>query len=280
MGLSPRAFVLHVAFPLVACGQLWAAIELAGLTLPAPPLVLGLEGLAIVWSVLRARRAAAPPPEVARSWAGGLACFAVWAVLYFAAGSLVDPGQAATFSDPVLARAPLVPAWTGVYLGVHPFGIVPFCVLLDADRVRRHLRGAIAIVVVSSVVWVTWPVRLDHPTVPDEARGFGAFLLRALHGLDPATNCFPSAHCAIAVYAAIGLAFARSRALFAWGAATATAVCASTIFTRQHYVADVVAGALLAVVTAAVVHRRRRHFCAAGGSGNGSGSGIGTASPE
>lgn len=254
---SGRAVTFAIAFTQVACGQLWAVIELAGIGLRPPALPLGIEGVAIGLALWRSRRTPAAPPEVARSWLVGVGCFALWAALYFIAGRTFDPARATTFDDPILARAPLVPELTGIYLGVHPFGLLPFCVLPDATRVRRHVRGAIAIVAVSSLVWFAWPVMLPHPPVPTDATTFGAFLLRSLHGVDPEANCFPSAHCAIAVYGAIGLGFSGSRSLFVWGIASAIAICVTTVLTRQHYVADVAAGAALALVAGALVHRRR-----------------------
>ena len=57
------------------------------------------------------------------------------------------------------------------------------------------------------------------------------------------------------LYAAIGLRFA-SRRVFAWGIVTASAICVSTILTKQHYVIDVAAGAALAGLTAYAVARR------------------------
>jgi hypothetical protein len=34
--------------------------------------------------------------------------------------------------------------------------------------------------------------------------GFGAWLLRAVYIAEPISKCFPSAHCSVAVYSAIG----------------------------------------------------------------------------
>ena len=67
--------------------------------------------------------------------------------------------------------------------------------------------------------------------------------------------CKRSAHCSVAVYAAIGLRFA-SRRLFVWGVCTAIAICLSTIFTKQHYLVDVAAGAALAGLAAFAIARR------------------------
>lgn len=234
--------------PLVACGQLWAALELLGLQLRPPALVFAVEGACILASVFYAwktRPAAEEPPELARWWRVGVAVFLVWAVLYFTAGHVTNAPNARTFDDAILKRVPLMPAFAPIYLGVHVFGVIPFSVMPEVRLLRRHMLGAVLIVVLSSVLWVSLPVRVDRPPIDPSQIGFGAWLLRGVYGFDPTTNCFPSAHCAIAVYAAIGLRFS-SRLLFWWGVVTAVLVCLSTVLTHQHYVADVLSGAVLA----------------------------------
>lgn len=263
-GALQRRLAFALLFPLVACGQLWAFLELVGFSLQPPGLVFAAEGACVAGSVAYAWRSAKAagsradePPELARWWLVGVGVFLVWAILYFSAGHVADAPRARTFDDAILARVPIVPAFAGIYLGVHVFGVIPFCVMPEVRYLRRHMLGAILIVVLSSVLWVALPVRVDRPPLDPALPGFGAFLLRAVYSFDPTTNCFPSAHCAIAVYAAIGLRFS-SRLLFGWGIVTAFLVCISTVLTHQHYVADVLSGAVLAALCAYGTAIRKR----------------------
>lgn len=256
---SARVVALHVFLPLVACGQLWALIELVGFRLPSPPIVFAMEGLCIAASVFYGLRTRPRESrELGPWWAIGMVVFVVWAILYFTAAHVTEPMKARTFSDSILERLPMKPELAAVYLGVHVFGLIPFCVLPELRLLRRHLLGAVLIVGLSAIAWVALPVRLDRPPIPPENMTFGAWLLRGVHGFDPTTNCFPSAHCAIAVYAAIGLRFGRSLRLFIWGIITAIMICISTVLTRQHYVADVASGALLAAIAAYMTQRKTR----------------------
>ncbi len=253
-----RRAALYLLVALVACGQLWSLLELLSIPLPTPPVVLGLEA-AIVLAALAIgffRKGGEEPKDMAAWAAIGLGMWIVWGTLYFAAAHVTDQPRARTFDDAILAKLPLVPAFAAIYLGVHVFSIVPYCVIPESRHLRRYLLGNLLIVVLSSILWVTLPVRVDRPTVPAELTGFGAWLLRGVYTFDPMTNCFPSAHCSVAVYAAIGMQHA-SRRLFAWGIMSATLVCISTVMTKQHYVADVAAGAVLAAIAYAAIARKR-----------------------
>jgi len=252
-----RRICLHALFALVACGQLWCLLELIGVPLPAPPIVLGLEGALILGSMAWALRKKEGEPSDMAPWAAiGLGVWVVWGTLYFLAAKVTDQPHARTFDDALLKRLPLIPAFAAVYLGVHVFSIIPYCVLRESRLLRRYLLGNMLIVLLSAVLWVTLPVRLDRPPLPPEAPGFGMWLLRGVYTFDPMTNCFPSAHCSVAVYTALGMRYA-SRPLFVWSIASALLVCISTVMTKQHYVADVASGAVLAAIAYAAIARKR-----------------------
>jgi membrane-associated phospholipid phosphatase len=250
-----RRVALHAMIALVACGQVLCALELLGVPLWPPKLVLGVESVVVLGAMLAALKCTPEPAELAR-WAGiGFVSWFIWGALYFGAAHVTDPPTARIFDDTILAKLPLIPAFTPVYLGVHVFSVVPYCAIPETRTLRRYLLGNLLIVSLSAIAWVTLPVRLDRPPFAADLPGFGAWLLHGVYATDPTTNCFPSAHCSVAVYAAIGLRFGPRR-IFLWGIVTAIAICASTIFTKQHYIADVVMGAILAALAAYAITRR------------------------
>jgi len=253
-----RAIALNVLVALVACGQVLCVLELAGAPLPKPGVVLGTESVIVVTCAIVGALRGKREPAAMRPWAfAGLAMWIVWGSLYFGAAKITDPPNARTFSDSILARTPLVPAFTPLYLGVHVFSMIPYCLLPEQRLLRRYLLGNMLLVFLSAILWVVLPVRLDRPPFSAEIPGFGAWLLRGVYSGDPTTNCFPSAHCAVAVYSASGMRFA-SRRMFAWGIVSATLICISTVMTKQHYVADVFAGAVFAALAAYAVGRSQR----------------------
>lgn len=244
-----RSLVGHVLVGLVACGQIACALELLGARL-TPRVVLGVEAVVVALFALLAGR----EPRSARPWAiGGLVMWSIWGALYFGAAAITEPPRARTFDDAILERLPLVPAFASVYVGVHLFSMVPYCFIPPA-RLRRYTLGNLLILLLSAIIWVALPVRLDRPPFDASTPGFGAWVLRLVYASDPTTNCFPSAHCSVATYAALGMR-AAPRPFFYWSVAAAIAICISTVLTRQHYVADVLSGAIVAALLAWATRR-------------------------
>jgi membrane-associated phospholipid phosphatase len=84
--------------------------------------------------------------------------------------------------------------------------------------------------------------------------GFGVWGLRFLYDADPPYNCFPSIHVAHSSVSALAC-FRVHRRLGLIAAFCALLVALSTLFTKQHYVADLVAGILLALAAYTVFLR-------------------------
>lgn len=252
-GTKIRRSALYALVALVACGQVLTALELSGARVWPPGLALGIESVIVTAATLAALRQKEESSELCIWTAIGLGSWVLWGALYFGAARLTHAPSARTFQDTILTALPLVPAFTPVYLGVHVFSMVPYMAIAEVRHLRRYLLGNLIILLVSTIAWVALPVRLDRLVIP-ELDGFGAWLLRLVYVGDPTTNCFPSAHCSCAVYAAIGLRFASPR-LFVWGIVTATLICVSTVLTKQHYLADVFAGAVLAGLAALATSR-------------------------
>ncbi len=109
--------------------------------------------------------------------------------------------------------------------------------------VNAHLLIWITAYVFFFVVYPTAAPRPD--TVIGE--GFGVWGLRALYSSDPPYNCFPSLHVAHSLVSALACSRVHRR-LGIIATMFATLVAVSTLFTKQHYVLDVVAGGFLAMV--------------------------------
>lgn len=166
-----------------------------------------------------------------------------------------------TASAPAIAldrMIPLQPAWALVYGVVYLFLILlPLFVVREPGHVRRTLHAYLAVWITAYAVFLLYPTSAPRPEDVPAGGGFTGWGIRALYGSDPPFNCFPSLHVAHSFVSALAV-LRIHRGLGRFAIVCAALVGVSTLFTRQHYVLDVVAGALMAWAACAVFLRRAR----------------------
>jgi membrane-associated phospholipid phosphatase len=160
--------------------------------------------------------------------------------------------------SPVIALdrvIPLLPSWSIVYGALYVFLILlPIFVVRLDDLIRRTVAAYL-------LIWITAYIFffLIYPTAaprPERVvgEGFAVWGLSTLYSSDPPYNCFPSLHVAHSFVSALA-AFRVHRKLGWFAVICAALVALSTLFTKQHYVLDVIAGVLLALVAYAIYLR-------------------------
>lgn len=150
---------------------------------------------------------------------------------------------------------PLMPVWSLVYGALYLFLILlPIVVVRHDELIRRTVWAYLSIWIVSYLCFfVLYPTAAPRPDRVT-GDGFGAWGLRALYGADPPINCFPSLHVAHSFVSAMA-ARRVHRLVGRLALACAALVAVSTLLTKQHYVADVLAGAALALIAGLVFLR-------------------------
>ena len=145
---------------------------------------------------------------------------------------------------------PLQPAWSLVYGALYLFLIiVPIVVIQQEALIRRTVRAYLAVWTLGYACFLTLPTVAPRP---DEVvgSGFAAWGLRFLYDSDPPYNCFPSLHVAHTFVSALACHRVH-RGLGGFALGCAGLVAASTLFIKQHYVVDAVAGILMALAASA-----------------------------
>ena len=141
---------------------------------------------------------------------------------------------------------PLQPAWVLAYGPLYLFLILlPVFVVRQDELIRRTVLAYLAVWIASYVSFFFYPTvapRLDDAVI---GNGFVAWGLRFLYSADPPYNCFPSLHVAHSFVSALS-SYRVHRGVGIGAAACAFVVGLSTLFTKQHYILDVVAGIVLA----------------------------------
>jgi membrane-associated phospholipid phosphatase len=151
---------------------------------------------------------------------------------------------------------PLVPSWALAYGALYLFLILlPVFIVRQDELIRRTVYAYLLVWITAYMFFfVIYPTAAPRPSLVS-GEGFGVWALRALYSSDPPYNCFPSLHVAHSFVSALACSRVHRRlGIIAMSAATLVAV--STLFTKQHYVLDVVAGGLLAFVAFGILLRR------------------------
>ena len=173
-----------------------------------------------------------------------LALMALVPMYVFIAGYNRDRPQ--SFPELPFDRAlPLQPAWAIVYGALYLFLILlPVLVIRQESHVRRTFLAYLVVWLTAYVVFLAYPTTAPRPDMVN-GDGFTTWSLRVLYSMDPPRNCFPSIHVAHSFVSALAC-YRLHRGLGVVAAVCAALVGVSTLLTKQHYVIDVVAGAVLA----------------------------------
>ncbi len=140
----------------------------------------------------------------------------------------------------------LEPAWMLVYGSLLVFLLLPVFVVRDGELFRRAMKTYLVTLSVAYVGFVFYPTAGPRPSdVPGD--GFAAWCLRLQYSLDWRYNCFPSLHVANSFVSAL-IAYRVNRTVGFLAVLWAALIGVSTLYTKQHYFVDVIAGTLLALM--------------------------------
>jgi membrane-associated phospholipid phosphatase len=149
---------------------------------------------------------------------------------------------------------PLQPVWALIYGALYVFLIaLPVFVVREEEHIRRTFWAYLAVWITAYACFLAYPTVAPRPpsVVGD---GFAVWGLRLLYDADPPYNCFPSLHVAHSFVSAL-TCYRLHRRLGLAALLCAALVAVSTLFTKQHYIADVIAGILLAFAAYVVILR-------------------------
>ena len=150
---------------------------------------------------------------------------------------------------------PLQPVWMLVYGSLYVFiACLPALVVRQAALFRRAVQAYLAVMIVSYLGFLLYPTIAPRPDGV-AAGGFAAWSLRGLYDIDPPHGCFPSLHVAYSFVSAL-TCYRVHRGVGIAAALWAAMIGVSTVFVKQHYAIDVVAGVLLAWAAYAIFLQR------------------------
>ena len=184
-------------------------------------------------------------------WLGLFAAFA-WNILVFVGTKpIIGSWRHYTMETPLDRAIPLLPWTLIIYFGAFAFWAVNYILTVrqGEDRARRFLTADIFAKTVCLVFFLALPTTNTRPPVEGESRWYAG--MRFLYAIDTPENLFPSIHCLASWLCYIGVRRQKSVPLWyrIFSCAMAVAVFFSTLTTKQHVLADVAGGAVLAEIS-------------------------------
>lgn len=151
---------------------------------------------------------------------------------------------------------PFVPWTVLIYVSEYVYFSVIYIICRDMENVNKYLYSFFSVQFLSCLVFFLWPTVYPRELfpVPENTHPFLDAIWTWLRTQDAPTNCFPSLHVST-VYLSAFIFRDEQREKFPFFFTWGTLIAFSTLPTKQHYIADVVAGWVLAVAAYYLFHR-------------------------
>lgn len=174
-----------------------------------------------------------------------LAIAAMHAAVWLGSKNLADFSRAFDVTLGLDALIPLRPEWVVIYVVTFLFWMMGllFAARQDEELCFRFASGVIIADIICGVIFLALPSCIARPELSADAGGF-TWALSVVYSFDTPTNCFPSMHCLFA-YLVFRQSLSSPGAKLwyrVFCAVFTVLVCLSTLFVKQHVIADVIGG--------------------------------------
>lgn len=149
-------------------------------------------------------------------------------------------------------QIPRVPAFSIIYLAFLPWAFITIiCAWYNKRDFEQLAYSMILINLIACLVYLFFQTYVPRQPVLDD--DIFSKILKFIYSYDRPYDCFPSLHAAFSASIATYLVFMRSK--WAWVSVLfAILIVISTLFVKQHFIADAVSGVLLGITMTWLVH--------------------------
>ena len=204
------------------------------------PLFVGRRGAAYVLALLPMRARL----RGGATWLAGAFMFLL--PMYFVIGQVTAGWITTSPSSRSITRCRCRRHGSLVYGSLYMCGfMLPLVVVRGHELFRPIAEGVPFVMVVSYAGFLLYPTIAPHGenAVVD---GFASWSLQLFYDLDQPYGCFPSLHVAYSFVAALAC-YRMHRRVGRRRGAWAAIIGVSTVYTKQHFVVDAIAGAILGI---------------------------------
>ena len=177
--------------------------------------------------------------------AGVLSCVALNGLVYWCTQALSAHRTLLDMTTTLDLKIPFDPRWVVIYVACFAYWAVSYVLMARQDNWYSIMTGEVLAKLLCGTFFLLLPTTNVRPEL--SGTGFTTWLMGLIYRLDPPLDLFPSIHCMESWICFRGML--GQKAIPKWYQVFAgiftVLVCLSTLFTRQHVIADVIAGILL-----------------------------------
>lgn len=186
-------------------------------------------------------------------------CFVFNSLIYTGLQLLMKKAKHFDLTTSFDQAIPFAEEWVFVYLGCFLFWAVNYVLITRQGKEGwyQFAAGDYLSRIICGVFFILLPTTNVRPEVIGD--GLPQILMRFVYRMDAPTNLFPSIHCLVSWLCFAGI---RGKSYIpkwyqAFSCIFAIMVFASTLFTKQHFIIDVIAGVAFAELCYYIGHRAR-----------------------
>jgi len=180
----------------------------------------------------------------------GILLFVTAAFLYLASNHFYFTAPQYLTMSPLENSIPFLPHTIWIYLSEYILFVVLYFLCRDIENLNRFFYSFIFMQLTSVLIFCLWPTIYPRELfpIPEDIDWITYFIFDSLRRAETAASCCPSLHVS-SVYLSIFIFLKEQRNKLPFFLIWGTAIALSTLTTKQHYLADIVAGLIMAVLS-------------------------------
>jgi membrane-associated phospholipid phosphatase len=176
-----------------------------------------------------------------------------WFVIYFFVNRLqVAPDRRIDFGTKLDQKIPYIPLFAMVYFSTYIFVVQPFFILSNTRQFYWMLDSFVSISVISSLIHATVPSKIER-VEQVAAGGVSGWMLDLFQRTCKPYGNFPSMHVGLSVPVVAAYFMIGGPVIGSIMCVWAVLIAISTLYTKQHYILDVLTGLIGGFVISALM---------------------------
>lgn len=167
----------------------------------------------------------------------------LWAVSYFSINNFTEGREIHILALGFEKDIPFVPAFIVFYILTYVSVTIPYFIVRDKEDYRRAVLAYLSVIFVSSIIYLVYPVKTIRPDIG--GNGFFLSIVALAYSVAKPYNLFPSLHISLSTLSAL-VCLRYNQTVGYFLIVLLFFISLSTLFVKQHYLADIIAAMILA----------------------------------